>query len=1753
MVDKKTIGLLIVMILLSGAVYITLSGQGVKIRVDKDKATFYVFDDNIHRWVVGGREYNKLFDGSSLMHRNLSSIYINVTNTSDTVTITRFTKYIRGPIIIDTWFFNGKISDKKLFPIYHKIQVINGSRLFYRYEARDLDYSGQTHKLNGETHLDFGKHITVNLQKGYRWAWVYKSGIVKAQYDIDSDNKTFYIRLFDPTWIIDNNKVYVNDYNVYSSVEPHTLHSPGWIYWDFKSKVYSGNVDMLWGFNTTLGVRPVKAELKYPHNVSWNTTHSKVFYNVSFSPTTDSCDYGYEYNTHKYLITYTEPFYNAANSTDWNSTSAVVCFDLYEDLGNSDYRAIWHQEHTKTVNWLDVSNRFNSIDYEFGGMNKWYYVTNIPIQKNVQYTMRAYVKVPVSLEPSSGKYWVAFKPSSESLHQAIQNGHLYYLDPWWNTSFSYRRRINITNSDIYNYNNVSVVFWFNHDGKANSDCSDIRIADESSNTNQFGLRNCNSTHVEIVMRVDVNANSYNDTWYVYYGNNTPVNFANSSWNDVYYDLWDEFEGTSLDTSKWTVWNDVTYTVENGKLKVTDSSHGAWQSKNGFNSSWEVRQNGFRIDMKGLSWSTSASKLGVLYAWLWNGTDGTESETTAVNGFIDAWNNIAGTEIAYIEGTEYKPDTRYDSLSNQNITIIIYPNNTIFTGCAGDSCPNNATKQKISTIKKFILMTWGFSGYDFPDYVYIDSIYLEPITQSGLTTTFGSEETGNLSPIISYVGVTQYTPANSTQYPVTPTFEANITDPDDDYLYVYLYYNGTQINATGTNTTTYKYSVTTPTLGAGLWNITWEAYDGTATSTDTFWYEVNKAYTETTLLINGSHSNQDFYLTDVANFTVSVNVTGKTVHLNTNMTGWAIQSGTTPLYNYTTLSEIGYFNVTGYFSGDENYSSSSDTLFINVTFTIHNTNVTVTLNGEEADRYYEYGSTVRIKANVTDGSGNLIQPQNSDEFCLSIDAVGYGENYTCDDDLDGEIEYNFTSFSSMNRINGSLASLNLTFGGQGNQTYVNYNKYDSVINFSFGLYAFQKGLNYLHNLTLDIGNDGNIDFGLIGDFGKLAKDIVNNSEFLNGEKNITEVWNGGTTTEYEGEVKTIYIRVPTNLNVSSAYFNITASPNGNATRKALTLNWAQTYARGGYNLSYSWCWAPVGGIIGHKYYQIGGKCLEPYLKYNNTIYYNIATDSMGTTIDLPYEMMYGCSVSYDSDNDGETDEIYIFGGEDASSNPIDTAYKFDGSTYTALTSMPDARATAACVLMDDMVYIFGGDNATVIKYSITEDKWYFGGNIGDSTIEMSQAAQFNATHILHWGGYGNIDIDLYDTTTDTFTDTGENFKLYGGIGLSLKNANGDYDIYHIGGYYNSWNEGIYKYNKTTKQFERISPDFNWNTDWPNSYNYYNTIYQGGTSFGIYNGTLYASPNTVNAYESFLFRLKFFPQNPYIIVGDTSNSPIWSFTGGFTSYEERGSDASGGAKIIQKTDDFAQDINEYIVTHNSDYYCDIPIYIHSGSAGKITLQSLNITWNTTNIILNASVIQEYLDSSSNGVIQVPLVFNSTQNGTLEINNVKSHYYGSDNITVTANYTGNATYYASHDSHIIKNVYSNYSKSFPFNVHYLEFMPTSNAQENITPYGQTDSIPIWNFTSLGYDKPINISVYWNNSSYEPVCANITLSLDNTRDAGDFKLTNESQTLIPNLAFQQNQSVWAWLDLNASQCGNPRWINIDLVWESYCTECVR
>ena len=188
------------LVILASAVYITM-GDDARIRVDDDKSTFYVQNEN-NRWVVAGREYNKLFDGSSRMNRRSSSIEVTTRNytfnNTQFVEIVRTTGYIRGPRIVDTYNFNSESTDIEQFPISHKVEIYNASGYFYRYEVRDLVYDGTTYKLNGELSIPFGRSMNVEIHPDYRWAWVYKTGILTAQYDIPSDYEVFNVRLFDP-------------------------------------------------------------------------------------------------------------------------------------------------------------------------------------------------------------------------------------------------------------------------------------------------------------------------------------------------------------------------------------------------------------------------------------------------------------------------------------------------------------------------------------------------------------------------------------------------------------------------------------------------------------------------------------------------------------------------------------------------------------------------------------------------------------------------------------------------------------------------------------------------------------------------------------------------------------------------------------------------------------------------------------------------------------------------------------------------------------------------------------------------------------------------------------------------------------------------------------------------------------------------------------------------------------------------------------------------------------------------------------------------------------------------------------------------------------------------------------------------------------------------------------------------------------------------------------------------------------------
>ena len=118
--------------------------------------------------------------------------------------IRRKTPYIRSPVIIDTWNFDGNIKDIKQFPISHTVEVINGTGFYYKYEVKDLDYSGDSFKLDGsQTHMDFEKNMKVTWWDNYRLGWIYKSGSMYVKSEkITDDYVKFNVRLFDPPALV---------------------------------------------------------------------------------------------------------------------------------------------------------------------------------------------------------------------------------------------------------------------------------------------------------------------------------------------------------------------------------------------------------------------------------------------------------------------------------------------------------------------------------------------------------------------------------------------------------------------------------------------------------------------------------------------------------------------------------------------------------------------------------------------------------------------------------------------------------------------------------------------------------------------------------------------------------------------------------------------------------------------------------------------------------------------------------------------------------------------------------------------------------------------------------------------------------------------------------------------------------------------------------------------------------------------------------------------------------------------------------------------------------------------------------------------------------------------------------------------------------------------------------------------------------------------------------------------------------------
>lgn len=227
-------------------------------------------------------------------------------------------------------------------------------------------------------------------------------------------------------YVTQGDSVYIDDSNVFISVTPHTLPSSGEIIINLTSKIYSGPIDLVGGFNRD-DVSFSDAYLYKPLYV--NTTQSF------------SCEPPYWYNYTvgpKYMWCWRDV---DGNTTSIDELVFEHSFSSFDEPSNTIY---WTE--SKYREWKPVTSHFDKTNFEHNQMNVWFYKSGFEVTAGESYLLKVLVDVPFCyIEDedcdNSGKYTFAFKPSGLGISEAVAQGKLYELDPWFNISYAHKMPI----------------------------------------------------------------------------------------------------------------------------------------------------------------------------------------------------------------------------------------------------------------------------------------------------------------------------------------------------------------------------------------------------------------------------------------------------------------------------------------------------------------------------------------------------------------------------------------------------------------------------------------------------------------------------------------------------------------------------------------------------------------------------------------------------------------------------------------------------------------------------------------------------------------------------------------------------------------------------------------------------------------------------------------------------------------------------------------------------------------------------------------------------------------------------------------------------------------------------------------------------------------------------------------------------------------------------------------------------------------
>jgi len=281
----------------------------------------------------------------------------------------------------------------------------------------------------------------------------------------------------------------------------------------------------------------------------------------------------------------------------------------------------------------------------------------------------------------------------------------------------------------------------------------------------------------------------------------------------------------------------------------------------------------------------------------------------------------------------------------------------------------------------------------------------------------------------------------------------------------------------------------------------------------------------------------------------------------------------------------------------------------------------------------------------------------------------------------------------------------------------------------------------------------------------------------------------------------------------------------------------------------------------------------------------------------------------------------------------------------------------------------------------------------------------------------------------------------------------------------------------------------------------------------------------------------PSMAYVEAGTPDGDREWNHTALVTT--------------TTKSENMSTAINSFLENCTADVfgYCDVPLYVYSGTAGGLNLTNLYILytgagWNPVSI--NITHAQSFLDATSSTWADIPLKFESATNGTLEISDINFDYAGGNQ---TYEITAHNSDYSAEDKQNATFFYSRFELSFPQHISALEFIPRRPTSKNVTPYGQTATRPVLNVTPKDYDGPgFNFSMYMNET-YS--CVNLTVGNSSTKSASQL-LGSETWYDLQLEATDPNYfGLWMWADYACNFTAWRLW-EPEFFFRGCCLGCV-